>query len=796
MALLKDMASKSRKSISSSWCSCENCGAIISQKDTQIHSESNCPPSEESHCEHPYIKNETLYSKMEYVNEVPANLSAVDCDELVFISQSAMQLCKMQIGEPVIVTGNIYQQHNYQAMFIFYKHSEIKCVWPTSEKSLLSVLLTKAAVDLCWDTGGSPVTVSKMSSPPLPAAEVIFEFVKINVQYNIEVLLKTLKQLSTGKIIRCGSKMSVPFYGQTLTVKVVKIVPEKVRDVTENETALTEMVSSLSLTDKPNNCWYKVYNSTKVHISGQKAVDRREQHNKITLENLGGYEDVVSQLKDMVNTALSDSVHIPSLSYTGVLLYGPHGTGKTFIAKAMAGSSKAHLTIVQSGELFSKYYGETESRLKATFMKALDNSPSIILLDDVDTLCPKRKGTDQEKRVVATLITLLDLMKHSCKKIVVLATTSDPNSIDAALRRPGRLDREIEVAVPTPHDRLEIMKLLLQPYNLDTATVESVSQAAHGFVASDLCSLVTRASAHAIKAKRDSITFSDLQWALSQVKPSAMREIFVQVPNVHWSDIGGLEDLKHKLKQAVEWPLRHREAFSRLGIEPPHGILMFGPPGCSKTMIVKALATESKLNFLTIKASELFSKWVGESERAVRDLFKKARTVAPSVVFFDELDALGAERSGTGSTNSSSVQERVLAQLLTELDGVEPLGNVTVVAATNRPDKIDKALLRPGRFDRLVYVPLPDVSTRSQILQIQFQKMPVASDVSVEELANKMEGYSGAEVVAVCHEAAINALQENIMSSIITRDHFMTALNYVTPRTPQSLIELYKNYLQ
>jgi AAA family ATPase len=288
----------------------------------------------------------------------------------------------------------------------------------------------------------------------------------------------------------------------------------------------------------------------------------------------------------------------------------------------------------------------------------------------------------------------------------------------------------------------------------------------------------------------------DILWAVTQVKPSAMREVFIEVPNVRWSDIGGQHELKLKLRQAVEWPLKHPEAFTRLGISPPRGVLMFGPPGCSKTMIAKALATESKLNFLSIKGPELFSKWVGESERAVREVFHKARQVAPAIVFFDELDALGSERSGASGYGASNVQERVLAQLLTELDGVEPLGNVTVVGATNRPDRIDKALLRPGRLDRIVYVPLPDANTRQEILEMQLHKMPVASDVNIDELVNRTESYSGAEVIAVCHEAALKALEENLSATNVKHSHFMSALQLVIPRTPSSLLKLYETYLK
>ncbi|KAL3266594.1 hypothetical protein HHI36_010758 [Cryptolaemus montrouzieri] len=361
-------------------------------------------------------------------------------------------------------------------------------------------------------------------------------------------------------------------------------------------------------------------------------------------------------------------------------------------------------------------------------------------------------------------------------------------------RRCGRFEREIEVPTPNPRSRKDILEKLLLDFshNLDEMEVHEISMSTHGFVGADLVSLCSRAAMNSNQNNRDILEYNDIKFALGKVRPSAMREVQIEIPNVKWSDIGGQEKLKLILKQAVEWPLKYGDSFSRLGITPPKGVLMFGPPGCSKTMIARALATESRLNFLSIKGPELFSKWVGESERAVREVFRKARQVAPSIIFFDEIDALGSERS---SGNSSSVQERVLAQLLTELDGVTPLENVTIVAATNRPDRIDKALLRPGRIDRIVYVPLPDFDTRKEILKIKLGKMPV-QNVDIETLVCETENYSGAEVNALCHEAAMKALEETLDAQVVTMEHFEKALNIVTPRTPPSLIELYQNYTQ
>ncbi|GLV33580.1 uncharacterized protein CBL_20289, partial [Carabus blaptoides fortunei] len=468
---------------------------------------------------------------------------------------------------------------------------------------------------------------------------------------------------------------------------------------------------------------------------------------------------------------------------------------------ALASSSKCHVVSINGPDLYSKYAGETESTITNLFKEAIYNSPCIILLDEMDILCPLRTSriTEQEKRVVSTMLTQLDSLSRleDCK-VFVLATSSRPDSIDPAFRRCGRIDREIEISIPNPQGRYQILQKLLAQTAHDISDVDlrDIANSAHGFFGSDLSSLCSRAAMHSVKRftgkSAVQIEVEDLRFALTRVRPSAMREVQIEVPDVKWSDIGGQHNLKLILRQAVEWPLKYAESFIRMGITPPRGVLMFGPPGCSKTMIAKALATESRLNFLSIKGPELFSKWVGESERAVREVFRKARQVAPSVVFFDEIDALGGERGGGGSSSGgTSVQERVLAQLLTELDGVTPLGDVTVLAATNRPDRIDKALLRPGRLDRIVYVPLPDEETRMEIFRLKLAKMPV-KDVDVVELVSLSKGYSGAEVQAVCHEAAMKALEEDIEASSVTTEHFAKAFHIITPRTPPSLLKIYE----
>lgn len=427
-----------------------------------------------------------------------------------------------------------------------------------------------------------------------------------------------------------------------------------------------------------------------------------------------------------------------------------------------------------------------------------------MLIEDVHNLCPKQEGSDLVKRVSLAFLSLLDQLSSPSQlkgsRTFLLATSSQIESLHPSIRRAGRLDSELELGAPSPQARREIIQCLTVSleHQLSEEAAEHIASVTHGYVGADLANLVYAAM---LQAQPNPLQLQHLQAALTRIKPSAMREVLIECPNVQWSDIGGQSELRLAMQQAIEWPLLHAEKFQRLGIKPPRGILMFGPPGCSKTMIAKALATESKLNFLSIKGPELFSMWVGESERAVREVFRKARQVAPAIVFFDEIDAIGGERSegdgsGSGSGSGSSVKERVLTQLLTELDGVEALQNVTIVAATNRPDMIDKALLRPGRIDRILYVGLPKTEARREILKIKLRAMPVAEDVDREKLVRLTEGYSGAEIQAVCHEAALRALEQSFEAEQVQWVDFEHALKAVPPRTSPELLKLYEDYLK
>ncbi|KAF7461288.1 Hypothetical predicted protein [Marmota monax] len=562
--------------------------------------------------------------------------------------------------------------------------------------------------------------------------------------------------------------------------------------------------------------FYFISSTTRINLT-KSCTNSKEQDNpfKVTYDMIGGLSSQLKAIREIIELPLKQpelfkSYGIPAPR--GVLLYGPPGTGKTMIARAIANEVGAYVSVINGPEIISKFYGETEAKLRYIFAEATLRHPSIIFIDELDALCPKREGAQNEveKRVVASLLTLMDGIgsEGSEGQVLVLGATNRPQALDAALRRPGRFDKEIEIGVPNAQDRLDILQKLLQrvPHLLTEAELLQLANSAHGYVGADLKALCNEAGLCALRrvlrkqpvlpdskvAGLVKITLNDFLQGMNDIRPSAMREVAIDVPNVSWSDIGGLENIKLKLKQAVEWPLKHPESFTRMGIQPPKGVLLYGPPGCSKTMIAKALANESGLNFLAIKGPELMNKYVGESERAVREIFRKARALAPSIIFFDELDALAVERGS--SLGAGNVADRVLAQLLTEMDGIEQLKDVTILAATNRPDRIDKALMRPGRIDRIIYVPLPDAATRREIFNLQFHAMPISNEVDLDELILQTHTYSGAEIIAVCREAALLALEENIKANCIMKRHFTQALSTVAPRIPESLRRFYEEY--
>ena len=520
---------------------------------------------------------------------------------------------------------------------------------------------------------------------------------------------------------------------------------------------------------------------TEIEVSEEVAKEAPKVQ-RVTYEDIGGLHDEIQKVREIIELPLRHPelfVRLGVEAPKGVLLHGPPGGGKTLLAKAVANESNANFYTIGGPEIMSKFYGESEERLREVFKQAQENAPSIILIDEMDSIAPKREEVtgEVEKRVVSQLLSLMDGMQAR-GKVVVIGITNRVNALDPALRRPGRFDREIEIGVPGRAARLEILQIHTRGMPLEKAVnLESLADRTHGFVGADLEALCKEAAmralrrilpdidleAESIPAKILSklvVEMRDFEEALKEIQPSALREVLVEVPNVKWSDIGGLQEVKKQLQEAVEWPLKYSDLFEQTGAKPPKGILLYGPPGTGKTILAKAVANESEANFISIKGPELLSKWVGESESGVREVFRKARQAAPTVVFFDEIDAIAPVRgSGYGD---SHVTERVVSQLLTELDGLEELQRVIVLAATNRPDIVDPALLRAGRFDRLLQVPAPDKKARVEILKIHTAKNPLADNVDLEKIAEKTEGYTGADLAGLASTAVMMALEEHV----------------------------------
>jgi transitional endoplasmic reticulum ATPase len=529
-----------------------------------------------------------------------------------------------------------------------------------------------------------------------------------------------------------------------------------------------------------------ISSSTEITVSEETAeavaAAREGGIPSITYEDIGGLRDEVTKVREMIELPLRHPELFRRLGVEapkGVILHGPPGTGKTLLAKAVANETNANFYTIGGPEIMSKYYGESEERLRNVFQEAQKNAPSIIFIDELDSIAPKREEVsgEVERRIVAQLLSLMDGLKAR-GKVVVIGATNRINAIDPALRRPGRFDREIEIGVPDRDGRLDILQIHTRGMPLDKdVNLERLADITHGFVGADLHALAKEAGIRALRRilpeidltaesipaetlNKIIVKMQDFIDVVNEMEPSAMREVFVEVPDVKWQDIGGLEAVKQELREAVEWPLKYQGVFAYADATPPKGILLYGPPGTGKTLMAKAAANESEANFISIKGPELLSKWVGESEKGVREIFRKARQAAPCIIFFDEIDAIAPTRGG--GFGDSHVTERVISQMLTELDGLEVLTNVVVIAATNRPDIIDAALLRPGRFDRLLYVPPPDYESRKQIIQIHTKKKPLADDVSVDNLAAKMDGYTGADIAAAASAAVMLALREHI----------------------------------
>ncbi|UCG04475.1 MAG: CDC48 family AAA ATPase [Candidatus Heimdallarchaeota archaeon] len=555
-----------------------------------------------------------------------------------------------------------------------------------------------------------------------------------------------------------------------------------------------------------------ITDTTKLNVSEKPVSEVETGMPGVSYEDIGGLSDAIQRIREMVELPLKHPELFKKLGIDppkGVLLHGPPGTGKTLIAKAVANESEAHFIPIQGPEIMSKFYGESEARLREIFKEAEDNAPSIIFIDEIDAIAPKREDVtgEVERRVVAQILALMDGLE-SRGETIVIGATNRPNAVDPALRRPGRFDREIEIGVPDKNERLEILQIHTRRMpGIEDVDTEKLSVITHGFVGADLAALGREAAMKKLReilpeinlsedtippAVLDNLKVEDRHFedALKEIHPSAIREVFIEVPNVKWENIGGMDSIKQELIEIVEWPLRQKDSFQRLGINPPRAVLLFGAPGTGKTLLAKALATESQVNFISVKGPELLSKWVGESEKAIREVFRKARTASPALIFFDEIDAVATRR---GAGDSSGVNERVISQLLTELAGIEPLRDVVVLAATNRPDMIDPALLRPGRFDRVVYIPPPDEESRRKILEIHTKNMPLAEDIDIKRLAKETEYYVGADLDAICREAGMIALREGLDTNLVEWRHFEASLSRVHSSCTPEMIKWYEN---
>ncbi|MEM4644715.1 MAG: CDC48 family AAA ATPase [Archaeoglobaceae archaeon] len=659
-----------------------------------------------------------------------------------------------------------------------------------------------------------------------------------------------LLRLLEGRPVIRGQKIRVEVFGHTLTFVITATRPAGV--------VLVNRKTELELKERP-------------------AEEVKRAVPNVTYEDIGGLKRELRLVREMIELPLKHPELFQRLGIEppkGVLLYGPPGTGKTLIAKAVANEVDAHFISISGPEIMSKYYGESEQRLREIFEEAKQNAPSIIFIDEIDSIAPKREEVtgEVERRVVAQLLTLMDGLEER-GQVIVIAATNRPDAIDPALRRPGRFDREIEIGVPDREGRFEILQIHtrnmpLEPKYLREFALEALSRVkknvedpkvvkdidflieevkrleredeieraikailnqeilseveaeiiramlkkladqTHGFVGADIEALCKEAAMKALRRYLPSIDleaeeipveilesmrvkWEDFLEALKEIEPSAMREVLVEIPKVTWDDVGGLEDVKREIIEAVEWPLKYPEKFKKFGIRPPKGVLLYGPPGTGKTLIAKAVANESEANFISIKGGELLSKWLGESEKAVRKIFRKARQVAPCIIFFDEIDAIAQMR---GMDEGSRAVERVLNQLLIEMDGLEELHGVVVIGATNRPDILDPALLRPGRFDRLVYVRPPDKKSRLAIFKIHTRNMPLAEDVNLNELAEITEGYVGADIEAICREAVMLALRENPNAEKVEMRHFYEAIKKIKPSVSDAMLSFYERF--
>jgi transitional endoplasmic reticulum ATPase len=702
---------------------------------------------------------------------------------IVRIPQRYMRVLGIEPGEYVEVVGN--------------RRSAYAQVWPAytddEDKDYIrmdGVLRQNAGVSI-----GDVVKVRRanLRSAQRVAIAPIGEYIRVDPDY-----LKRAYLL--GKPVWKGSIIEIPYYTGSIRFMVTSVTPGPAAYVGID---------------------------TEVQVREEPVRETELAMPRVTWEDIGDLEEAKRKIRELIELPLRHPEifkHLGIEPPKGVLLIGPPGTGKTLLAKAVASEANAYFVSINGPEIMSKYYGESEAKLREIFEEAKKNAPAIIFIDEIDAIAPKREEVtgEVEKRIVAQLLTLMDGLQER-GQVIVIGATNRPEAVDPALRRPGRFDREIYIGMPDKNARKEILQVHTRSVPLcteedvkericdpnDIVNIDDIAEMTHGYTGADIAALVKEAAMirlrEAIEVKKEidldqpqippeqlariRIRMRDFLEAMKYIQPTVLREVIVEVPEVHWNDIGGYDNVKQELKEMVEWPLKYPRYFEELGVEPPKGILLFGPPGTGKTLLAKAVATESNANFIAVRGPEILSKWFGESERAIREIFKKARMAAPCVIFFDEIDAIAPAR---GLRVDSGATDRIVNQLLAEMDGIAPLKNVVVIAATNRPDIMDPALLRPGRFDRIVYVPPPDEDARFEILKVHIRGLRLSDDVKngdykyLRDLARRTEGYTGADLAALVREAAMLALRETIRSNSnqvkpVGIEHFEEALKVVPP---------------
>ncbi|MCL5888732.1 MAG: CDC48 family AAA ATPase [Candidatus Thermoplasmatota archaeon] len=566
----------------------------------------------------------------------------------------------------------------------------------------------------------------------------------------------------------------------------------------------------------PQKVPIEIGETTKIEIREEPASEVLEDVSRISYEDIGGLSDQLGKVREIIELPLKHPELFERLGIRppkGVLLFGPPGTGKTLIARAVANESGANFFSINGPEIMSKYYGQSEQKLREIFTNAEEKEPSIIFIDEIDSIAPKREEVqgEVERRVVAQLLTLMDGLKER-GHVIVIGATNRIDAVDPALRRPGRFDREIDIGVPDKKGRKEILTIhsRAMPLNMDEDSksrfLDEISDMTYGFVGADLAALARESAMNALRRylpeidldkpiptdilEKMAVVEDDFRDALKLIEPSSLREVMAEIPDIHWDDIGGMENVKRELRESVELPLLKPDVFKKLGIRAAKGFLLYGPPGVGKTLLAKAVANESNANFISVKGPEVLSKWVGESEKAVREIFKKAKQVAPSIVFLDEIDSIAPRRGGGGD---SGVTERIVNQLLTSMDGVEVLQGVVVIGATNRPDILDSALIRAGRFDKMIYIPPPDKEARLKILLVHTKNMPLNKDINLQKIADETDGYVGADLENLCREAGMMAYRNDPEASLVSNSDFLKAMKVIKPSVDQEVINFYEN---